>query len=70
MELMDTYSVFGLRNKVVPHLLTHHFLVWFVEWNELIHHHFIPHRLIISNNMGNEFIPPNLWNELMMHYPI
>ena len=31
------------------HLLTPHFIVWFVEWNELIHHHLIPRRLIIRN---------------------
>jgi hypothetical protein len=60
----------GLRNEVVHYLLIPHFLVWFVEWNELIHHHFIPHRLIFSNNMRNEFIPANLWNELMMHHLI
>jgi hypothetical protein len=28
---MYTYSVFDLRNKIVHHLLTPHFLVWFVE---------------------------------------
>jgi hypothetical protein len=48
-------SVFGLRNEIVHHLLTPHFLIWFVKWNELIHHYFIPHKLIISNNMRNEF---------------
>jgi hypothetical protein len=57
------YNVFGLRNEVVHHLFTLHFLVWFVEWNELLHHHFIPHRLIISNNVRN------VWNELMMPPP-
>jgi hypothetical protein len=55
-----TYNMFGLMNKVVHHLLTPHFLVWFVKWNELISHHFIPHRLIISNNMMNEFIPTKI----------
>jgi hypothetical protein len=40
-------------------LLTPHFFVCFVDWNELIHHHFIPYRLIISNNMRNCFIPQN-----------
>jgi hypothetical protein len=54
--------VFGSRNGIVHHLLTPHFFVWFVEWNELIHHHYISHKLITSNNMRNEFIPPNLWN--------
>jgi hypothetical protein len=28
--------VFGLKNKLVHHVLT--FFVWFVEYNELIHH--------------------------------
>ena len=39
------YSVFGLGNEVVHHLLTPRFFVWFVEWNELmlIHHRFISH---------------------------
>jgi hypothetical protein len=47
-------------NKVVHHFDTPHFVIWFVEWNELFHHHFIPHSLIISNDMKNEFVPPNL----------
>lgn len=34
-------SVFGLRNEVVYYFLTPHFLVYFVECNELINHHFI-----------------------------
>jgi hypothetical protein len=54
------YRVFGLCNEVVHHFLTPYLIVWFVEWNELIHHHFIPYRLIISNNMRNEFILPHL----------
>jgi hypothetical protein len=33
--------VFSLRNEIVHHLLISHFFVWFVEYNELIHHHFI-----------------------------
>jgi hypothetical protein len=57
--------VFGLRNEVVHNLLTSHFLVWFVEWNKLIYHHFISYRLIISNNIRNGFITPNLWNGLI-----
>jgi hypothetical protein len=48
--------MFGLRNKVSYHLFTSHFVVWFVEWNELIHCYFIPNRLIISNNVINEFL--------------
>jgi hypothetical protein len=35
--------VFGLRNKIVHCLLSSHFFIWFVEWNELIYHHLIPH---------------------------
>jgi hypothetical protein len=42
-----TYNVFVLRNKVVHHLVTPHFLIWFVELSESIHHHFILYRLII-----------------------
>jgi hypothetical protein len=63
-------GVFGLRNVIVYYLLTTHFFVWFMKWNELIHHHFIPHKLIISNNARNEFIPLNLWNRLMLHHLI
>jgi hypothetical protein len=37
------YTVFGLRNELVHHLPTPQIFVWFVEWNELIHHHLIPH---------------------------
>jgi hypothetical protein len=33
--------VFGLSNELVYHLLTS--FVWFVEWNEVIHHYLIPH---------------------------
>jgi hypothetical protein len=35
--------MFGLINKLVHHLLTPHFFVWFFKWNELIHHHLIFH---------------------------
>ena len=38
------YGVFDLSNEPVYHLLTPNFFVWFVKkWNELIHHHPIPH---------------------------
>jgi hypothetical protein len=40
---LDIYRLFGLRNELVHHLLTPNFFVWFVEWNELIHYHLIPH---------------------------
>jgi hypothetical protein len=43
-------GVFGLRNEIVHNLLTFHFFL-FVEWNELIYHYFIPHKLITSNNV-------------------
>jgi hypothetical protein len=33
------FSVFGLRNEVIYLLLTPHFFIWFVEYNELIYHH-------------------------------
>jgi hypothetical protein len=36
------------RNEVIHLLLTPHFFIWFVEYNGLIHHHLIPHKLIIS----------------------
>jgi len=49
-------GVFGLRNEVIHLLLTPHFCIWFVEWNELIYHHLIPHKLIISICMRNELI--------------
>jgi hypothetical protein len=38
----NIFRVFGLRNKLVHHLLTPNFFVSFVEWNELIDHHLIP----------------------------
>jgi hypothetical protein len=38
-----TYRLFGLRIDLVHHLLTPHFFIWFVEWNELIYHHLIPY---------------------------
>jgi hypothetical protein len=64
------YRVFGLKNELV-HLLTPHFFIWFiVEWNELIHHHFIPHSQLVSTNMRNGVILPNLMNGLMMHHLI
>jgi hypothetical protein len=68
--ILTLYNVFGLRNVIVSHLLIPHFIVWFVEWDELIYHHFIPYRLTISNNTRDEFIPPNLWNGLMMQHLI
>jgi hypothetical protein len=52
--------VFGLRNEVIHLLLTPHFFIWFVEYNGLIHHHHIPHKLIISIYMRSGLIPPNL----------
>jgi hypothetical protein len=62
--------VFGLRNELVHHLLTLHFFVWFMEWIELIHHHLIPYSYLVSTNVRNEVIPPNLRNEYMMHHHI
>jgi hypothetical protein len=41
-----------------------------VEWNELIHHHPIPHSNLVNTNMSNDVIPPNLRNEHMMHHLI
>jgi hypothetical protein len=31
----------GMSSSIIFSLLT--FFVWFVEWNEMIHHHTIPH---------------------------
>jgi hypothetical protein len=41
-----------------------------VEWIELIHHHLIHYSYLVSTNIRNEVIPPNLRNELMMHHHI
>jgi hypothetical protein len=41
-----------------------------VEWIELIHHHLIPYSYLVSTNMRNEVIPPNLRNGPMMHHYI
>jgi hypothetical protein len=62
-------EVFGLMNEIVHHFLTLYFFIWFVECYELINHRFISHKLENSNNM-REFIPPNLWNKLIIHYLI
>lgn len=35
------YKVFGLKNKLVHHFFTSYFFVWFIKYNELIHHHLI-----------------------------
>jgi hypothetical protein len=40
-DILTLRVVFSLRNEIVHHLLISHFFVWFVEYNELIHHHFI-----------------------------
>jgi hypothetical protein len=66
----ELYKLFGLRNDLVHRLLTPHFFVWFVEWIELIHHHLIPYSYLVSTNMRNEVIPPNLRNGPMMHHYI
>jgi hypothetical protein len=64
------FKVFGLKNELVHHLLTSHFFVWFVKWIELIHHHLIPYSYLVSTNVRNEVIPPNLRNGHMMHHHI
>lgn len=61
---------FDLSNEVVHHLFTSRFLVWFIESNKSIHRYFNPHKLMISNNIRNEFILSNLWNGLTMHHLI
>jgi hypothetical protein len=62
--------VFCLRNKLVHHLLTPHFFVWFVEWNELINYHLVPHSYLVIANIRNVVIPPNLRNRFLMHHLI
>jgi hypothetical protein len=57
------YRAFGLSNELVYHLLTLHF-VWLVEWKGLIHHHLIPHKLIIIGSTRNGVIPPNFGIDL------
>jgi hypothetical protein len=69
-QAQETNKLFGLRNDLVHRLLTPHFFVWFVEWIELIHHHLIPYSYLVSTNMRNEVIPPNLRNGPMMHHYI
>ena len=59
-----TYGVFGLRNEVVTIIFSFltFFVFWFVEWNGLIHHHHITHKLTISICMRNMLIPPKfMW---------
>jgi hypothetical protein len=69
LRALFLYKLFGLRNDLVHRLLTPHFFVWFVEWIELIHHHLIPYSYLVSTNIRNEVIPPNLRNRSMMqHY--
>jgi len=72
------YRLFGLRSELVHHLLNPNFFVWFVEWNGLIHHRLIAHKLIISTSMRIEEWShstkfeewTHLRNGLMMHHPI
>jgi hypothetical protein len=35
-------GVFDLKNGVIHHLPTPHFFIWFMEWDGLINHQFIP----------------------------
>jgi hypothetical protein len=51
-------GVFGLRNKGGLSSFHSLFLIWLVQWNELIHYHLIPYKLIISICIRNELIPP------------
>jgi hypothetical protein len=61
-------KVFGLMNELVHHLLTAHFFVWFMKWNELIHYYLIS--IISCTNMRNDVIPSNLRNGFLMHHSI
>jgi hypothetical protein len=60
--------VFGLRNEVV--IIFSLLIFLFGLWNGMSYPSPFYSSLIISNNMINEFIPPNLWNGLMMHHLI
>jgi hypothetical protein len=64
----NSILVFGLRNKLVHHLSS--LFVWFVEKNELIHHHLISHSYLVNTNTRNSVISPNLRNKLMIHHLI
>jgi hypothetical protein len=49
---MNIWGVqFGLRIRWAHHLAIPRLFVWFVEWDELTHHHLISHKLIISISM-------------------
>jgi hypothetical protein len=65
-----TNKLFDLSNELVHYIFTPHFFVWFVEWIELIHHHLIPYNYLISTNIRNKIILPNLRNESIMHHHI
>jgi hypothetical protein len=49
-----------LVTEVIHLLLTPYFFIWFVEYNGMIHHHPIPHKLLISIHMKSGLIPPKL----------
>jgi hypothetical protein len=63
------FKLFGVTNNLVYRLLTPHFY-WFVEYIELIHHHLISYSYLVSTNMRNKVIPPNLKNGPMIHHHI
>jgi hypothetical protein len=60
--------VWEMRWSIVYSFLN--FIVWFVEWNRLMHRHLIPSKLIISTSIRNGVISQNLRNKLMMHHLI
>jgi hypothetical protein len=70
LKPLTVYKLFGSRNELVHHLLTPYFFVWFVECIELIYHHSIPYSYLVSTNIRNKVIPPNLRNGSMMHHHI
>jgi len=52
MGHMNIWGVqFGLIIRWAHHLAIPQLFVWFVEWDELTHHHLISHKLIISISM-------------------
>jgi hypothetical protein len=59
--------VWEIRWSIIFSFFT--FCIWFMKWNELIYHHLIPHKLIISILIRNELIPPKFigWTHDMHH---
>jgi hypothetical protein len=66
-DLIPHIRVFGLRNVLFHHLLITLF-IWYVKWNKLIYRHLISYSWLISINIRNEIILPNLRIRLMIQH--